>query len=113
MTPSETALLTRIHDFLEEEADNRASAGSEMSDYEREARELADELGALLATHGPQVKAGQTVECVDAWDTFHNLTLGKIYEVVEARDGMIFVRGNAGHVGGWWASHFQAVEERA
>jgi hypothetical protein len=98
MTAPDLALLSRVRDFLEEESENRGAAGSEMSDYEREPRELADELGALLATHGSQIKAGQTVECIDAWDTFGNLTLGKTYEVVEARDDMIFVRGNAGRV---------------
>jgi hypothetical protein len=41
-------LLVRIWEFLEEEADNRAAAGSSMSDYEREPRELADELRSYL-----------------------------------------------------------------
>lgn len=34
--------------FIEDEADNRSAAGSEMSDYEREPRELADDLRAAI-----------------------------------------------------------------
>ena len=41
--------LRAILDFLDDEAENRAAAGSEMSDYEREPRELADDLRAILA----------------------------------------------------------------
>lgn len=41
-------LLREVVQFLEDEADNRAAAGSEMSDYEREPRDLAERLGALL-----------------------------------------------------------------
>lgn len=55
------------------------------------------------------IRIGDTVECVDAWDSFNNLTIGKLYEALDARDGMVFVRGNSGHVGGWWASHFKHV----
>lgn len=42
-------LLLTIAEFLEEEADNRAAAGSEMSDYEREPRELAERLRVALS----------------------------------------------------------------
>lgn len=38
-------------EFIEEEADNRAAAGSEMSDYEREPRALAEQLAAAIAKH--------------------------------------------------------------
>lgn len=49
-------LLLRVVDFLEEEAENRAHAGSEMSDYEREPRELAEALrGELEAVRRPNV----------------------------------------------------------
>lgn len=34
--------LQKLHAFVEEEAEQRASAGSTMSDYEREPRELAE-----------------------------------------------------------------------
>ncbi len=34
--------------FIEEEAENRSAAGSTMSDYEREPRELAERLRAAL-----------------------------------------------------------------
>lgn len=53
------------------------------------------------------IRPGDTVECIDSWDTFNNLTSGQLYVVLDARDGMIFVRGNAGHIGGWWPSHFR------
>jgi len=36
--------------FIEEEAENRAEAGSEYSDYEREPRELAERLAAVIGT---------------------------------------------------------------
>jgi hypothetical protein len=42
------ALLRETHDFISEEADNRAAAGSEMSDYEREPRELAERIAGAL-----------------------------------------------------------------
>jgi hypothetical protein len=35
--------------FIEEEAENRAEAGSEYSDYEREPRELAEQLAAVIS----------------------------------------------------------------
>lgn len=40
--PALLEALERVLPFIEEEADNRAHAGSEHSDYEREPRELAD-----------------------------------------------------------------------
>ena len=43
------ALLKLAGDFIEEEADNRAAAGSTMSDYEREPRELLKQIDAALA----------------------------------------------------------------
>jgi hypothetical protein len=46
----ERTLLGRILEFLDEEADNRAFSGSEMSDYEREVRDLADELREWLSS---------------------------------------------------------------
>ncbi|MGA0604927.1 hypothetical protein ACO2Q0_02920 [Phenylobacterium sp. VNQ135] len=51
-------LLTEIAEFLEDEADNRAAAGSEMSDYEREPRELAERLrGAIDRARGASARA--------------------------------------------------------
>jgi hypothetical protein len=47
-----TALLHQVLEFLEDEADNRAAAGSEMSDYEREPSKLAEELRDWLASIG-------------------------------------------------------------
>lgn len=41
-------LLAEAWCFIQEEANNRAAAGSEMSDYEREPRELADRIGEVL-----------------------------------------------------------------
>lgn len=55
------------------------------------------------------IAQGDTVECIDAWDTFNNLTVGKLYEVVRAHDGMIFVSGDHGHIGGWLPYHFKHV----
>jgi hypothetical protein len=42
------ALLTDAFGFIVEEADNRAEAGSEMSDYESEPRELAERIAEAL-----------------------------------------------------------------
>lgn len=68
---------------------------------------------AAMETFFPQsFRAGQTVECIDAWDTFNNLTVGKTYQVLEVRDGFVFVRGNAGFVGGWAPSHFAATSAK-
>lgn len=44
-----TQLLREVAEFLTDEADNRAHAGSIMSDYEREPRDLADRVEAALA----------------------------------------------------------------
>jgi hypothetical protein len=45
--------LKAAADFIEEEAENRAAAGSEMTDYEREPRELAERLrGAIKLAEG-------------------------------------------------------------
>lgn len=41
-------LLTDVLAFIDEEANNRSAAGSEMSDYEREPRELAERIAAVL-----------------------------------------------------------------
>lgn len=49
--------LRAILDFLDDEAENRAAAGSEMSDYEREPRELAEDLRALIAAEAPTSRA--------------------------------------------------------
>lgn len=38
------SVLTDAAEFIEEEAENRSHAGSEMSDYEREPRELAERI---------------------------------------------------------------------
>jgi hypothetical protein len=75
------------------------------------AAEHARDLRALLC--GTPIRPGDTVECVDAWDTFNALTVGKLYDILDARDGMVFVKGNAGHIGGWWPSHFKHVEAPA
>jgi hypothetical protein len=75
------------------------------------ANEHARDLRELLC--GSPIRPGQTVECIDAWDTFNALTVGKTYEVLDTRDGMIFVRGNTGHIGGWWPSHFKVVDDGA
>lgn len=48
MTAADLALLARVWQFLDEEADNRDCAGSEMSDYAREPRELANEVSQML-----------------------------------------------------------------
>jgi hypothetical protein len=56
------------------------------------------------------LSSSETVECIEAWDTFNALTVGKMYEILFTRDGMVFVRGNTGHIGGWWPSHFKHVE---
>ena len=42
------AVLKLAGDFIEDEADNRAAAGSAMSDYEREPRELLERIDAAL-----------------------------------------------------------------
>jgi hypothetical protein len=47
--PDLLAALKAAHDFIVDEADNRAAAGSEMSDYEREPRELAEGIAAAIA----------------------------------------------------------------
>ena len=44
------AVLKLAGDFIEDEADNRAAAGSVMSDYEREPRELLARIDAALAS---------------------------------------------------------------
>lgn len=44
----QSALLREAHAFISEEADNRAAAGSETSDYEREPRELAARIAGVL-----------------------------------------------------------------
>lgn len=38
-------------EFISDEAENRSAAGSEMSDYEREPREIADRLRTAIAAH--------------------------------------------------------------
>lgn len=48
MNAAEHSMLLRIWQFLNEEADQRDSVGSEMSDYAREPRELADEVQGFL-----------------------------------------------------------------
>lgn len=48
-----TALLQALREaaqFIQEEADNRSSSGSEHSDYEREPRELAERLFVVIAS---------------------------------------------------------------
>jgi ribosome modulation factor len=40
--------LIAVAEFLEEEAENRSAAGSAMSDYEREPRELAERVRAMI-----------------------------------------------------------------
>ena len=42
------AALKAAAEFLEDEADNRAAAGSEMSDYEREPRDVLDQVQAAI-----------------------------------------------------------------
>lgn len=42
-------LLCQALTFIREEADNRSAAGSEMTDYEREPRELADRIEAVIS----------------------------------------------------------------
>lgn len=42
-------ILEEALTFIGEEADNRAAAGSEMSDYEREPRELAERIAHSLS----------------------------------------------------------------
>lgn len=46
------SILARAGEFIRDEAENRAHAGSEYSDYEREPRELADDIEAALQTQG-------------------------------------------------------------
>lgn len=48
IAPDDIALLKRVWDFLDDEADNRGHAGSSEADYEREPRELAEEVQALI-----------------------------------------------------------------
>lgn len=48
MTAPDASLFHRILEFLNDEAEQRSDAGSAMSDYEREPRELAEELSAYL-----------------------------------------------------------------
>jgi len=43
--------------FLDEEADNRSAAGSDMSDYAREPRDLAERLGGALEAAEAMVTA--------------------------------------------------------
>lgn len=79
---------------------------------EREARDApipaSIEAGEGGGASPGEISAGDTVECVDGWDTFNNLTPGQSYAVVRvANRDMVFVRGNAGHVGGWSASRFK------
>lgn len=52
-------LLNTIADFLEDEADNRAAAGSEMSDYEREPRELAERVRQAISAPPAPVAGGK------------------------------------------------------
>jgi len=49
-------VLRDAGDFIEDEADNRSAAGSEYSDYEREPRDLAERIDALLSSISPQGK---------------------------------------------------------
>jgi len=56
------------------------------------------------------ISVGDTVECVDAWDSFHNLTVGKKYDVLNVRGGVIFLRGDTGHIGGWYDYKFKRSE---
>lgn len=48
MTAADRSLFQRILEFLNDEAEQRSDAGSAMSDYEREPRELAEELATML-----------------------------------------------------------------
>lgn len=48
IAPEDVAIVTEVLDFLEDEADNRSCAGSDMSDYAREPKDLAERLEALL-----------------------------------------------------------------
>lgn len=52
-----SAVIREAVDFLEEEAENRSAAGSEMSDYEREPRELAERLKTIV---DPEWRSGET-----------------------------------------------------
>jgi hypothetical protein len=45
---AQRTLLREALTFISEEADNRSAAGSEMSDYEREPRELAERIAGVL-----------------------------------------------------------------
>jgi hypothetical protein len=63
-------LLLTIAEFLEEEADNRAAAGSEMSDYEREPRELAERLRVALSRRPSREEYERTI--IDVLDKWHD-----------------------------------------
>lgn len=53
--------LKRVLEFLNDEADNRGAAGSEMSDYEREPRECAEEVAAFAADYEKLRRAASRV----------------------------------------------------
>lgn len=91
------------------------SVGESFTREDRQAREiLIAEVERLNASiRGHSFVPGQTVECIDAWDTFANLTVGRRYTILDIRDQMVFVRGDADIVGGWWPSHFKVIEETA
>lgn len=61
------------------DGDNRLLVDAEVAN--EHARDLRD----LLC--GSPIRPGQTVECIDAWDTFSALTVGKTYDVLDARNG--------------------------
>lgn len=54
--------LALAAEFVEEEAENRSAAGAEYSDYEREARDLAERIRAALSAARPAVVSDGVVE---------------------------------------------------
>lgn len=55
-------------------------------------------------------KVGDTLECVDAYDSFNNLKVGETYQLQDLKRGYAWVRGTAGYLGGWNIERFKRVE---
>jgi hypothetical protein len=87
-------LLHDVADFLEEEAENRAAAGSEMSDYAREPRELQERVEAMLAglpeANRPLAEVWRPAMNETVWQALHPAVtrehLGAIVTFIDVRD---------------------------
>lgn len=63
-------------------------------------------------TSSPPSGRPERVRCIDAWDSFNNLVVGKVYDVAKTTEGgsMVWVIGERGFCGGWSKWRFEAAQ---